>query len=180
MTLRSSKIHAMHFNRNNYLWLLPVLLFLQCSKSSSAPETAAHKLAGEYSGLALYIKGNIEVYVSDFCQQPVWGPLQSLAQYSTVISVVNDSTINVISDGVSGNFVVHENGNLITDSKGIISFKTDTKVIKVTDADSKPASVCVPLDQYYYVKQEPTGNPPTLKYHYYSIRTWNFEGAKIK
>src|SRR6478735_842140 len=107
MNMRSSKIHPMFLNRNKYFWLLPVLLFLQCSKSNP-PEPVAHKLAGEYSGLALYIKSNIEIYVSDFCQQPVWGPLQSLAQYSTVISVVNDSTINIISDGVTGNFVVHE------------------------------------------------------------------------
>jgi len=169
----------MLFNRSKYIWLLPVLLFLQCSKSSTPP-SVAQKIAGEYSGLALYIKGNVEVYVSDFCQQPVWGPLQSIAQYSTVISVVNDSTVSVSSPGVSGNFVVHENGNFIEDAKKIVSFQIDTRVLKVTDADSMPASVCPPFDQYYYVKKEPTGNPPVQKFHYYSIRTWNFEGAKIK
>jgi hypothetical protein len=175
----SNKIHPMLFNRITCVWLLPVLLFLQCSKSST-PQSVAQKIAGEYSGLALYIKGNVEVYVSAFCQPPVWGPLQSIAQYSTVMSVVNDSTVSVSSQGVSGNFVIHENGNFIEDAKKIISFKIDTRVLKVTDADSTPASACTPVDQYYYVKQEPTGNPPVLKFHYYSIRTWNFEGAKIK
>ena len=170
----------MFHHTKKYLFLLSLFLFLRCSKSSDAPATIPQTMSGEYSGLALYIKGNLQVYVSDFCQQPVWVPLQMIGTYTTVVSAINDSTIKVVSDGVNGNFVVHQNGNIVTDAKGIINFKLDTKVLTVKDADPQPASVCTPFDQYYYVKQEPTGNPPVLKYHYYSIRTWNFEGAKIK
>lgn len=156
-----------------------LFIFLSCNKHNG-PQSAADKIAGGYFGFGLYIPGNLQVYTSDTCLRPQWGALQGVSKSGLGISYVNDSTIYVESQGLTGNLVIHENGNIISDTNRIIIYTIDKKGLTMRMKDTFPSSACVPLDPYYYVKQEMTGNPPTPKLYYYSVRTWNFDGEKYK
>lgn len=78
-----------------------LFLSLSCTKDEYSSDeksvnlTVAQTLEGSFSGNGKYMPGNIKLGTFTTCQEPPWSSYQKFGNTNAIISVINDSTVNI-------------------------------------------------------------------------------------
>ena len=148
-------------------------------------KSIAELVAGNYTGDAKYMpflstpldlpSGSTSCYI------PEWASYLKTGTASAAISLIDDSTINLIlvgsvySSGFNKNFILSKNGNIVADATNSIKFNIDSKLLQLSFQIPNTIKLadCIPVSKYYFARKN-----STLRYYCYAIETWEFSGIK--
>ncbi len=170
--------------------ILALVLFSSCNDKVVNPDgatniTIAQTIEGSFSGSGKYMPGNIKLGTYNTCQEPPWASYQKSGNASAVVSVVNDSTVNVkltgsiYSNSFNKNYIVRKNGNLISSIDKVIIYYISTKSLNVfLRASYIASSGCFSGANYFYAFEGITSTPPYTNYNFTSLEVFEFTGIK--
>lgn len=181
--------------KNLHMYLITgfVLILSSCTpnRDTGSPNTNNTTLAqivtGTYSGSGKYMPHLQTIGTKTLtCIVPDWvGTLKS-GTAATIVSIINDSTVNVVltgsiySNSFNSNFILVKNGNEVSDRRGNIKYYIDTKSLQFAFSNTiiQVGGGCTAVNKYYYVSEGPITVPATPRYSYASIGNWEFIGKK--
>ncbi|MEX8547662.1 MAG: hypothetical protein V5804_08680 [Mucilaginibacter sp.] len=160
------------------------------NKCNVSPEgglnlTVAQTIEGSFSGSGKYMPGSIKLGTYNTCQEPPWVLYQKSGNATAIVSVVNDSTVNVkltgsiYSNSFNKIYTVRKNGNVISSADKVVTYYISTKSLNVFLRGSYIAtSGCFTGANYFYAFEGLVATPPYKTYIFTSLEVFEFTGTK--
>ena len=162
-----------------------------CVKEPVSPpnqmKSISELVEGNYSGAGLFMPSQVTLGPkTSSCSVPNWQAYSKAGAANANIISLSETSVKVTLGGgiyttpFSEIFELQKNGDIISDSKGIIKYYVNSESVEFSFSIPAIAfgGACTPVNKYYYVSEGAITIPASPRFSYISIGAWEFDGNK--